>query len=203
MKDNLRIKTFSDLLTASAPVKWTTLVTSYRIIVFPVLLLLIFTHRIDIFKWLLVVCFLTDMIDGQLARRFNASSILGSKLDSIGDDLTIVAATVGLWVYRSDFLIREWVIFAIPLGLFFLQVSLAFVRYHKMSSFHTYVAKGAAFCQGFFLCSMFLFDTVSYGLFYFTATITTIDLVEEIILVLILREWKTNVKGIYWVVRKG
>ncbi len=202
MKDNKKISRLSDLKNASSPVKWVTMVTLYRTIAFPVLLFLIFTNRFDIFKWLLIISFLTDAVDGFLARTFKANSVLGAKLDSIGDDLTILAAVIGLAVAKTEFLKTEWLIFAIPLGLFFIQLAAAIIRYRKISSFHTYLAKTAAVLQGFFLCSMFLFDRPAYWLFYTTALITTLELIEEIIIVFVLREWKTNVRGLFWVLHR-
>jgi phosphatidylglycerophosphate synthase len=150
---------------------------------------------------LFVICFLTDMADGYLARKFKATSVLGSRLDSIGDDLTILAGVVGLWVLHSDFLKTEFIIFVIPFGLFLLQMVMALVRYGRRSSFHTYGAKVAAVLQGFFLCSMFLFASPIYWLFYATALATTLELIEEILLVTVLKHWKTNVHGLYWALR--
>src|SRR5437763_15519144 len=78
-------------------------ITVYRIIAAPVLIYLVFKGRTDLFKWLLAFSFFTDLVDGYLARKFKATSILGVKLDSIADDLTIVAAIVGLFVLKLDF----------------------------------------------------------------------------------------------------
>jgi phosphatidylglycerophosphate synthase len=201
MKEPERINSLSDLLTASRRVQWVNLVTLFRIVAFPVLLVLIFTDRIHIFAGLLILSFLTDAADGYLARKFDATSVLGARLDSIGDDLTILAAVVGLWVVKSDFILSEIIAFAIPFGFFLAQMILAFVRYGKMTSFHTYGAKAAAIFQGFFLCSMFLFDPPVYPVFYATAILTTLELIEEIIIVILLKEWKADVRGLYWVLR--
>jgi phosphatidylglycerophosphate synthase len=202
MQDDKKISRLSDLRLASRAVQWITMITLYRIVAFPILVILIFANRFDIFKWLLVVSFFTDAIDGFLARKFNANSVLGAKLDSMGDDLTILAAVIGLAVAKTEFLKEHWIIFAIPLGLFFIQIFAAFMRYGKMSSYHTYLAKAAAILQGFFMCSMFLFEQPVYGLFYATGLITTLELIEEIIMVFMLPEWKTNVHGLYWVLEE-
>lgn len=201
MQDNKKIEKLSDLRNARGPVLWINAITLYRTVAFPVLLALIFANRLDIFKWLFMVSFFTDAIDGILARKFKANSVLGAKLDSIGDDLTILAGIIGLAVAKTEFLKQEWIIFAIPLGLFLVQMIVALIRYRKMSSYHTYLAKAAAILQGLFMCSMFLFEKPVYGLFYTTAIITTIELIEEIIIVIVLPEWKTNVQGLYWVMR--
>ena len=201
MEDRKTISKLSDLRHAGHAVQLINLITLYRIVAFPFLLIFIFTDRLDIFKWMLIISFLTDAVDGFLARKYKANSILGAKLDSIGDDLTILAAIIALAVFKLEFLIKEWLVFAIPLLFFFIQLIAAFIRYGKMSSFHTYLAKTAAILQGLFLCSMFLFSTPSYALFYTTAIVTLLELIEEIGIVLVLPEWKTNVKGLYWVIQ--
>ena len=177
-------------------------ITLYRLVASPVLIFLIFTKELDIFKWLLAVSFFTDMIDGFLARRLHVTSILGAKLDSIADDLTIVAGITGLFVFKYSFIREEsWWIIGV-LGLFAIQTTLALIRYRKISSFHTYMAKLAALFQGTFLILMFFLPSPVYFLFYAAIFITALELIEEIVLVMMLPQWKTNVKGIYWVMRE-
>jgi len=202
MQDDKKIVKLSDLRFASGPVKWINAITLYRTMAFPVLMFLIFTNRFDVFKWMLIVSFLTDAVDGFLARKFKANSVLGARLDSIGDDLTILAGIIGFAVAKTEFLKEHWMIFAVPLILFFIQTIAAWVRYKKTTSYHTYLAKAAAILQGFFMCSMFLFKEPAYWLFYTTASITTLELIEEIIIVFVLPDWKTNVHGLYWVLKE-
>lgn len=202
MKDNQEVSRISDLLNARGPLLWINLITLYRTVAFPFLVYLIFSHQFDIFKWLLIISFLTDALDGVLARGYKINSILGARLDSIGDDLTVLAGLLGLIVAQPGFMLDNWVVFAIPLGLFFIQTAMALLRYGKVSSYHTYLAKTAAVFQGFFLCSMFLFPQPVWWLFYSAAVVTSIELVEEIIIVLLLKEWKTNIRGLYWVLKK-
>ncbi len=177
-------------------------ITIYRIAAAPVLVFLIFTGNLDVFKWLLGVSFFTDLIDGALARKFKVSSILGAKLDSIGDDLTILAAIIGAFVFKLEFLKSQGWIIAVLLGLFIIQIVFSLFRYRKISSFHTYLAKIAAVVQGTFLILLFLLPEPVYFLFYTAAIITCLDLIEEIILVFILPVWEVNVKGLYWVLRR-
>src|SRR5579871_1769646 len=94
-------------------------ITVYRILAAPFLVWLIFTHKTDVFKWLLAISFFTDAIDGYLARRYKATSILGARLDSIADDLTIVAALTGIYVLKQDFVLQQM---PVVLSLFALYV---------------------------------------------------------------------------------
>lgn len=174
-------------------------ITIYRIAVTPILLFLIFSGNYTLFAWLLPVSFFTDLIDGFLARRYHVTSIAGTKLDSIGDDLTILCAVVAMFVFRLDFILDQ-IVFIFPvLALFIIQVLSALIRYGKITSFHTYGAKLAAVLQGVFLISAFLLPDPLISLFYVAAIVTCIELVEEIILVMLLPKWQANVKGIYWV----
>ena len=168
----------------------------------PILLILIFTGQFDIFKWLLGISFLTDLIDGFLARRYKVASVLGTRLDSIGDDLTVLVGVIALFVTNMEFIREQKFIFILLLLLFLAQTTYAFIRYGKMTNFHTLLAKTAALLQGVFLLLAFFSDEPNLVLFYAAAIITILELIEEIILVKLLPNWETNVKGIYWALKK-
>lgn len=177
-------------------------ITLYRIIAAPYLLILLFTGQYHIFKWLLGVSFFTDFIDGYLARKYKVASILGTRLDSIGDDLTVLVAIVALFVMQPEFIRQEKVMFIILFSVFLLQTIYAFIRYGKITSFHTYLAKSAAILQGVFFLFFFFTDKPFKPLFYVAAGITILELIEETILVWLLRDWESNVKGLYWVLKR-
>lgn len=177
-------------------------ITLYRLVAAPVLLWLILTRELDVFKWLLAVSFFTDAIDGYLARKYKVVSVMGAKLDSIADDLTVVAATIGLFVFKPAFIKEEYGWLILLLVLFVIQITLALVRYKKPTSFHTYLAKIAAVCQGIFLILTFFVASPLYLLFYMAVLMTALDLAEEIIMILLLLEWEADIKGVYWLLKK-
>jgi len=174
-------------------------ITLYRLIAAPILVVLIFTNNFNLFKWLLPLSFFTDLIDGFLARRYKVSSKFGSLIDSIGDDLTIIAGIIGVFVFKKGFIQDNfWIVITLIVLLGIQNIS-ALIKYRKLSSFHTYLAKVAAIIQGSFLILIFLLPEPIYPLFYVAAIISALDLIEEIILVVVLSKWKTDVKGLYWV----
>lgn len=177
-------------------------ITLYRIVAAPILLILIFTGQFDLFKWLLGISFFTDLIDGFLARKYNVASVLGTRLDSLGDDLTVLAGVIALFVTKMEFIKEQKFIFILLLLLFLVQTTYAFIHYRRMTNFHTWLAKSAAVLQGVFLLLAFFTDEPNLVLFYAAAIITILELIEEIILVKLLPKWETNVKGIYWVLQK-
>jgi phosphatidylglycerophosphate synthase len=175
-------------------------ITLYRLSAAPVLLLLALAGWFSVFKWLLAVSFFTDAIDGLLARRNRVTSRLGARLDSIADDLTVLSGIIAMALYRPQFIQQQFHIFLLVFLLFAAQATLALVRYGKISSFHTYAAKGAAVLQDVFLITFF-FTHPLLPLFYAAAFVTAAQLAEEIVLVLLLPTWQVNVKGIYWVLK--
>jgi CDP-diacylglycerol--glycerol-3-phosphate 3-phosphatidyltransferase len=177
-------------------------ITLYRLIAAPFLLFLILTRQSDLFKWLLAFSFFTDAIDGYLARKYKVVSVMGAKLDSLGDDLTVIVGVIGLFVLKPDFIKTELMWLVAIFILFVFQVVSAFTRYGAVTSFHTYLAKLAAILQGIFLILAFFMPEPLSVLFYIAVAITALDLVEEIILTFLLPKWKANVKGIYWVLKQ-
>ncbi|WP_432326858.1 CDP-alcohol phosphatidyltransferase family protein [Mucilaginibacter sp. P25] len=93
-------------------------ITFYRLLTAPLLLTLLFYERLSIFKWLLIVSFLTDAVDGHLARKFKVTSAFGSILDSVSDDLTIAVAIIGIVLVNPAFLRQELVLVVIQVFLF-------------------------------------------------------------------------------------
>lgn len=177
--------------------------TYYRLFASPVLLWLIFDHQLFLFKWLLVFSFFTDAVDGSLARNYQLTSKRGAILDSVADDLTVLVAIIGMWLYKPEFIMGHILLISYLLFFYLLQVTFALLRYGRISSFHTYLAKTAAIFQGIFLMSFFFLPKPVDILFYIAVYVTMIQIIEEVILVALLPASVSNVKGLYWVIKKS
>lgn len=177
-------------------------ITFYRLIAAPCLFLLIFFDEPGIFRWLLGISFFTDAIDGSLARRYNVVSVFGSRLDSVADDLTVAAGITGAIILKPAFVQEQLFVLLLLLGLFVAQIAMALFKYGKPTSFHTYLAKIAALFQGVFLLLLFFLPNPNYVLFYLMVTVTILDVVEELALVLLLPDWQSDVKSIWPVLNK-
>ena len=178
-------------------------ITFYRLLAAPVLLFLLFSDQLAVFKWLLMASFLTDATDGYLARKYQVTSVFGSILDSVSDDLTIAVAIIGITLVNPEFLRKELALVAVQVLLFITQICFALIRYRKITSFHTYLAKFVTIFQGIFLVLFYWLPEPVYALFYGVSTLTILDLLEETLLVLIIPRWEKDVKGLYWVIKKS
>ncbi len=176
-------------------------ISLYRTLIAPVLLVLIFTKNEPLFSWLLLISFSTDVMDGYIARKFNMTSELGTLLDSIGDMITNSIAALAVVVFFTDFVMA----YSIPIGLmvFFycFEIVLSLWRYGRISSFHTYMCKTASVAQGVFVLTLFFFGYHPW-VFWPTIVISITANVEEIIIVLLYKKWRTNIKGLYWLLKE-
>lgn len=172
-------------------------ITIYRILAAFALIGLIVEHHWHVFRWLLLLSFLTDALDGFAARRYGVISRAGAVLDSIGDDLTVAVAIIALLVFDPTFFRSQLVVIIILASIYLIQMVAALARYGKLTSFHTWLAKIAAVSQGVFLVGVFFTARFPTLLFYIAAGCTGLDLIEETVMVFLLRHWTTDIKGIF------
>ena len=169
----------------------------YRIFAAPFLLLLIWLDERLIFTWFLLVSYLTDAIDGYLARKLKITSPRGSQLDSIGDQITLIVGLIGLFYFETEFIKTNLVLILIAFIPYIVQMVIAYSKYGKATAFHTYLAKLSAIMQSVFILWS-LFFSPEYSLFYIMIDIGLLETIEEITLIFMYDKWASDVKGIYW-----
>lgn len=169
----------------------------YRVLALPFLLVLIYLGERTYFSWFLLLSYATDAIDGWLARSLKISTARGSQLDSLGDQLTLGVALVGLLVFENTFIRNNLILILLAFVPYLIQMALAFGKYGKATAFHTYLAKLSALTQGIFILWLLFFGPV-YWLFYLMVALSILETLEEITLILMYNQWVANVKGIYW-----
>ena len=172
----------------------------YRIFAAPFLLILLWLDEREFFTWFLLISYSTDMIDGFLARKLKITSARGSQLDSIGDQITFVIGLLGLLRFEFDFIKANLLLILIALIPYIIQMLIAYAKYGKSTSFHTYLAKISAMVQGLFILWA-LFLGPNYILFYVMIILGFLETIEEIIMIFMYDEWVSDIKGIYWALK--
>lgn len=172
----------------------------YRIFAAPFLLILIWLDLQLIFAWLLLISYLTDAIDGFLARRLKITSPRGSQLDSFGDQVTLIIGLIGLFYFQSNFIKTNLFLILVAFIPYILQMIIAYLKYGKATAFHTYLAKISAILQSIFILWA-LFFTPEYVLFYLMIIIGILETFEEIVLIYMYDQWAADVKSIFFALR--
>lgn len=172
----------------------------YRIAAAPFLLVLIWLGERELFSWFLLVSYLTDAIDGFIARTLKITSARGSQIDSIGDQITLTIGLISLIFFEPDFIIKNLILILIAFIPYLVQMGIAIKKYGRPTAFHTYLAKLSAVVQGIFILWLLFFEPV-YWLFYFMIVLGVLETAEEIALIFMHNNWVAGVKGIYWALR--
>jgi CDP-diacylglycerol--glycerol-3-phosphate 3-phosphatidyltransferase len=153
-------------------------------------------HRLGIFKWLLLGSLLSDVVDGLIARTFRLTSKLGALLDSVADVVTMFVAAIGVFVFQQLFVAQHYGGVLLVMGFYLAEVAASLWRYGKVSSFHTVLARVAAFMAGVFVMWLFLWGYQGW-LYYRTVAVYMIALSEEMLLIYLLPEWQSDVGGVH------
>lgn len=169
----------------------------YRIFAAPFLVLIVWYGERELFSWLLLLSYSTDMIDGFLARKLKITSPRGSQLDSMGDQITLIVAFIGLLRFEFEFISEQYHWILIPFSLYCIQMLIAFKKYSKATAFHTYLAKLSAVIQAVFILWLLFFEPV-YWLFFTMIIIGIVETIEEILLIFLYPNWVAGVKGYLW-----
>ena len=67
-------------------------ISSARLAATPVLLYAAIERQAGLFRWLLLACLASDILDGLVARIFHLRSELGARLDSIADMIVFLSS---------------------------------------------------------------------------------------------------------------
>lgn len=127
--------------------RWPNVVTGARIALMPAVLAAAVAGSKPGFVVLIAASLATDALDGYLARRLDAFSDFGRKLDSAADYLTMLTGIAGIALLWPEMVRREapWIIAG--LTAFFVVVVHGWMRLGRSPCYHTWGAKlGAAAC---------------------------------------------------------
>ncbi len=130
---------------------WPNVLSGARIALAPAVLSVALAGSRRWFVTLLVAALLTDALDGFLARRLNAYSELGRKLDSVGDYLTMVTGIAGIGLLWPHVIQRELAGVVVGLVSFFAVIVYGLVRLGRAPCYHTWASKALAVACAFSL----------------------------------------------------
>jgi CDP-diacylglycerol--glycerol-3-phosphate 3-phosphatidyltransferase len=165
-----------------------------RIALVPLLLYLAWSGRSTAFLIALSGSLLSDLCDGYLARRLGQATHLGTLLDSYGDLATYLTVPLCAWWLWPDLIRREaWYAAAIVASYTF-PIALGYLKYGRLTSYHTYGAKLSAVVMGG--SALLLFAGGPPLPFRVATWILVVAELEEIAITSVLPTWRTNVPSI-------
>jgi len=133
----------------------------------------------------LAIAFVTDVADGQLARRLGQTSAFGSRFDSIADGILGPSAIAWLLLLKHDVLLDHVVVAALWFLTTYASLGIGLVRGRRFANFHLQSARTACVAQYAFLVDVFVATSYSPVLLYLAAGLGILASAETLALQLL------------------
>lgn len=168
--------------------------SALRIVLAPVLVWLAWTGQPNAFLVTLGASLLSDLVDGWFARRFDQATQLGTLLDSYGDLATYMLVPLCAWWLWPDLIRREAPYAAAVVAAYVFPIALGYLKYGRLTAYHTYGAKLSAVVVGG--SALVLFAGGPPEPFRVATWVLVLAELEEIAITTILPTWQPNVPSI-------
>lgn len=176
------------------------ILTVLRIGLVPILIWLAWQGNSKLFLGLLIFAFITDVLDGTIARTFNLQSRLGAKLDSLADFAVYMSLPLCAWLLWPDVIQREiFFVLAIVLSIL-IPVLLGILKFGSYPSYHTWLTKLAAVAMA--CASIYLFIGGPAWSFRLAAMLCVLAATEEVLITFLLKSPRSNVRSVIDVIRE-
>ena len=172
----------------------------YRLFAFPFILWFALSGKENIFAVFLVINLLTDVADGFIARKFKMESEFGARLDSLADIFTYLLAFTGIYIFKLEDFVPHLTSFFIFLIIMSLIVIVSLIKFGRFPSFHLYSTRIGGYIQSAFFIALFTYGFIS-PIYYLMITWGIISAIEHITIQMIIPRMRSNIKGLYWVLR--
>jgi len=171
------------------------LLSSFRLIVAPFLLVIAWQDRPKLFLVILAVSLLSDAIDGFIARRLKVTSKTGAKLDSWGDFVTYLTVAICAWWLWPEIMQREALFIVTGIIFFILPALAGFIKFKRLPCYHTWAAKILAVLTCLAIYILFITD-IGWP-FRCAIILQCFVSIEEMAITLWLKEQRYNIPS-FW-----
>ncbi len=166
----------------------------------PLLLLLAMSGQREAFIGLLALAFLTDAVDGILARSMGQTSRLGAQLDSWADVAIYAVTAVSLLLSWPELVRSEWLALSGVVLSFTLPALAGLLRFRSFTSYHTLLVKIAVIATTIGLFAMLL--GISVWPFRLAAMLAVLAALEELAITAVLSKERSDVVSLLHVLRQ-
>jgi len=148
------------------------------------------------------VSFITDVLDGRIARRLNQVSEFGSQFDSLADNLLLPSALVWLWLFRPEIYLDHILVCWIAITLYFSSLLLGAVKFKRFANLHLYSSKAASVAMYLFVSHALIADHYSPVLFYIATAMFLVSSIEGLLLQLVCSQVNEHMGSLLLVLQR-
>jgi CDP-diacylglycerol--glycerol-3-phosphate 3-phosphatidyltransferase len=157
-------------------------ITAGRLLLVPVMWLLAWLQLPVYLGIGTFVSFITDVLDGYIARRFGMVSDMGSQFDSVADNILLPSVLAWLWLFRPEIFRDHLAICSIAVALYFSTILLGMVKFARFANLHLYSSKIAAVPMYVFASHALIAAHYSPTLFYLAVGCQVVSSGETLLL---------------------
>ncbi|MBZ9607894.1 CDP-alcohol phosphatidyltransferase family protein [Clostridium estertheticum] len=151
-----------------------------------------------VFFAIYLVCGISDVFDGYIARKTDTGSKLGEKLDSVADLIMVVILTIVLYPIINSIInpTVQIIVWIVIIGIVrVVSMIVVFVKYKTFGILHTYGNKITGLVL--FTFPLSLAFSQSDVLMYIICMVASTAAIEELFIHLLSNELQVNKKGIF------
>ncbi|WP_105616368.1 CDP-alcohol phosphatidyltransferase family protein [Vallitalea okinawensis] len=142
-----------------------------------------------------LICGISDILDGYIARKTNTVSEVGGKLDSLADLIMFTVLIILFYpIILIHFNIIVWIIIVTTIRL--ISMVIVYIKYRKFGVIHTYGNKLTGFAL-FMFPLLLAFNFNGYVPIMLICLIACISSIEELLIHLTSTELKINRRSIF------
>jgi phosphatidylglycerophosphate synthase len=165
--------------------------TASRIVSVPFLMLIAWQENHLAFIILLGAALLTDVFDGMLARKLNQAGPAGARLDSWADFCIYMSLPVCAWWLWPDIVRKEALFIVAVVASYILPIAYGSLKYGRMTSYHTRLAKISAVLMGPSI--LLMFSRITPWPFRLFTLFPVAACIEELSMTTLLPRWHANI----------
>lgn len=189
------VKKETDIPGTAIPATLPNILSLFRIAAAPFLILSGWLQLPVLFFLLFGLMFLSDAVDGYLARKLHLSSKLGAKLDSLGDISTYLSIPPAVWWLWPDIITDEAAYIIAAILIYIAPALFSLAKFGELASYHTLTTKISAvlMSSGLFLLLAFQLSIV----FHTAVLFLILEALENMAITHTLSAPRSDVRS-YW-----
>lgn len=156
--------------------------TAIRFLAVPVMWVFAFRGHLI---WLgigLIICLISDLLDGPAARRLNQTTQFGSKFDSVSDQMLQLSALIWLILLMPEIFSENLILSLTAIFIYLASLLVGLIKFRRLANLHLYLSKVAAFFLFLFVIHAFLSDQYSRGLLLLAGFLFILSSTETLLL---------------------
>lgn len=177
------------------------LLSCFRFFAAPMLLLLAWNGSPRLYILVLVLAFLSDALDGYVARRLQMESEFGVQLDTWADMIMYIIIPISAWQLWPDVMNENRLYVMAVIAGYTLPALLGLIKFHRLPTYHTWGIKIAAAAIGS-MGTLMLAGGPAWP-FRLAVGVGILASLEQMAITLVLSEHHPNVRTLWHVLRQN